>query len=64
MLTFKETEDHFVVIETTMSFDETRVREIKYSKDLNSVQIGDDPARCTHPEQVEWFEKHYRKHFE
>ena len=63
MLTFEETEDYYIMTETTMSFTKDYIKSIKYTKDLKLVQINDEPWLETYPAQVEWFEKYHMKHF-
>lgn len=63
MLTFKETAEHYLVIQTTMSFCNTEVQTVKYTKDLKQKQVENDPWVNTTPSCRDWFNKYYLPKF-
>lgn len=63
MLSFKETSEHYIITESILGFNDTKVRVFRYSKDLMHVQIDQGPVQKTVPEARDWFEKFHRKHF-
>lgn len=64
-LTFERDEKlNFVVMEVTHSATETFYKLVRYTPDLSQLQVNNDPWRDTTPTSREWFEKHYRHHFE
>jgi hypothetical protein len=64
MLTFTQTDTLYTVTETQMSFSDTRVMTIDYTKDLTKKRVNNEPFRGTLPADVRWFNNHYRKHFD
>ena len=63
MLTFSITDEHYVITEQVMSFRDTKIKVVKYSKDLMTVQVNNDPLRPSDANQRLWFENTYRKSF-
>lgn len=63
MLTFRETNGEYVIIETTHSFTKTWVKTVKFTKDLKRRQVGTNPWQNTIKADQDWFNKHYMKHF-
>ena len=64
MLEFKTTPKHYVITEKIMAATETYVKAVKYSKDLMTVQVNNDPPRPTTYSSRVWFENVYRRKFE
>jgi len=63
MLDFIETEDHFIIKESILSFYGTQVKLVIYTKDLQTKKINSEPWQETSKSDVDWFNKHYRKKF-
>ena len=64
MLTFTQTDALYTVTETTMSFRDTQVMTIDYTKDLTRKRVNSEPFRDTLPADKKWFNNHYRKHLD
>ena len=63
MLQFIETEKHYIIKETLLSFIDTKTTMIYYSKDLMHKNCDAEPIRETTEQDRNWFKKYYMHKF-
>jgi len=63
MLEFSTDDNHYIVTEKILGFSDTKVKTVKYKKDLSELQINNNPYRPVDQVTKDWFMKYYMKHF-
>lgn len=63
MLRFNETDNTYQVIESIHGFNNTKNKVVEYKKDLSEKRVNSDPWIETNKNDIDWFHKHYYKHF-
>jgi len=64
MLTFAQDEKYYIITERILGFRSTDIKVIRYTKDLKSVQVNNDPWNETTDSEIEWFNKYHRKNYD
>lgn len=55
---------NYVITETIHSWNDTKISKVEYKRDLSEKRCENEPWRPVDKPTLEWFEKHYRKHFD
>lgn len=54
---------NFLIVETTATLRETKTKIVRYSPDLSSKRVNNEPWRPTTQSDRDWFHKHYLEKF-
>lgn len=64
MLEFSKTDEYYIITQSILGFTSTKTMVVKYTKDLKTFIIDNNPPRDMLPTDIDWFEKHYRPKFD
>jgi hypothetical protein len=54
---------NFLIVETICGFNTTKHKYVRYSPDLSSKRVNNEPWRPTTQSDRDWFMKHYLEKF-